>query len=119
MEPGTPRREVLAVLGAPRRSVPVTPPRLGSSFASAPVSIRSARVGLYDEYSVSGLVQLPGDTYEVESNIYPMFVIFTGGLIEVVALPLTSGDLARRSLTPHRLRLWYDPHQRLLSYDRR
>lgn len=118
VEPGTPRAEVLAVLGPPRRSVPISPPRLGGLLAGAPAALRASRVGLFDEYSVSGLVQLTGDPYRYEWNIYPAAVILTGGAVEAVVLPLTSADLARRSLVRYRLRFWYDPRERLLAYDR-
>ena len=119
VEPGTHRNEVISALGPPRKTVACRPARPGATFPDAPRSLRSTKIGQYDQYSVSGLVQLPGDNYRSEMNVYPVLFILTGGASELLCLPLVSGDLALRSAVRHRLEFWYDPRERLLDYRRR
>src|SRR4051812_2444019 len=96
LQPGTNRTEVVSVLGRPRRTESFQPPKLGASLSHTPASMRTSRVARQDEYRVSGLVQLPGDTYRSDNNIYPAFFVATGGLTEIVAFPYVTGDLASK-----------------------
>ena len=105
---GTKRSEVVAALGRPRKSITYSPPRIASSLPIAPRTFRTGRVGVYDEYRVSGLLQLPGDAYYAEMSAYPIGVIFTGGAFDAVATPIIAGDLAVKSLRHYDLRLWYE-----------
>ena len=115
---GMQRTNVVEVLGQPRKTETYQPPRLGASLPGTPASLRRSRVARRDEYRVSGLVQLAGDTYASDNNIYPAFFIATGGLTEIIAFPVVTGDLAAKALTRYRLLIWYDPRQKLITYER-
>jgi hypothetical protein len=119
LHPGTPRDDVIAVLGEPRHTTALSPPRPAASLPNVSPTRRTAMASLRDEYFVSGLVQIPGDSYAGEDNIYPAFFIATGGLIEVCAFPIETVDLTFRSLRWRHLWLWYDRSGKLITYDRR
>lgn len=116
---GLDRGAVIAKLGQPKKTQLFQPPRVANSLSEAPRAMGAARVGRQDEYSISGLVQLEGDRYESDNSLYPVMVIMTGGLSEVVMLPFVSGDLATKAVARHRLLLWYDAHQKLLQFERK
>jgi hypothetical protein len=117
IKPGSRRSDVIAVLGQPRTSTAVSPPR---PAPSSPESWPSAKPTLCDEYKVSGLVLTPDEAgaYDNQWGIYPVALILTAGATEAIALPATVGDLTLRSLRRYRLRLWYDGFQKLVSYDK-
>lgn len=118
LDPGTPRQDVIAVLGKPRHTTAFSPPRPAASLPHVSAAQRTAKADLRDEYFVSGLVQVPTDPYASEDNIYPAFFIVTGGLIEVFAFPAETADLTLRSLRWRHLWLWYDRSGKLITYDR-
>jgi hypothetical protein len=117
LKPGFKRSDIIKVLGQPRKSTSVSPPRPAPSL---PTDWPSAKVVLLDEYRVSGLVLTPDEAiaYDNQWGIYPVALMMTAGATEAIMLPATAGDLALRSLRRYRLRLWYDRSQRLVSYDK-
>jgi hypothetical protein len=72
-----------------------------------------------DVYRVSGLVQIHGDPYTTDWNVYPAFVIITLGLVEVVTFPYVSVDMTARSFRRYEFRAWYDGSDELIAYERR
>lgn len=119
---GTPRATVLQKLGSPTQSVTYRPTAVGSTFPDAPPRlVRAPRVGRLDEYRVSGALLMPGDRYATPYAAEGMSAGFlvTGGLSEVVTFPMALVDVAGRSLKRYRLRLWYDPAEQLIAYQRR
>ena len=118
LKPGSKRSDVIAVLGQPRKSNPISPPVRAPSL---PEGWPSAKVALCDEYRISGLVLTPDEAgaYDNQWGIYPIALMMTAGATEAIALPATIGDLTLRSLRRYRLRLWYDRSQHLVSYDKR
>ena len=118
LRPGTPRDDVIAVIGNPRHTIALSPPQSAASLPNVSPEKRTAKATLRDEYRVSGLVQTPTDPYASEDNIYPAFFIVTGGLIEVFAFPVETADLTIRSLRRRHLWLWYDRSGKLITYDR-
>ena len=117
LKSGSKRSDVIAVLGQPRKSTALSPPRPAPSL---PEGWPSAKVSLCDEYKISGLVLTPDEAgaYDNQWSIYPVALIFTAGATEAIALPATVGDLTLRSLRRYRLRLWYNRSQQLVSYDK-
>lgn len=118
LEPGTPRSEIIAVLGTPRKTTAFSPPRPAAGLPKVSIALRTAKASFRDEYFVSGLVQAPGDTYASEDNIYPAFFILTGGLTEVFAFPVETVDMTFKSLRWRHLWLWYDRSEKLITYER-
>ena len=119
LQPGAKREDVINVLGEPRKTMAFRPPRRGVFIPNSPSSLRSASVARYDEYAVSGLVQLSGDNYASEWNQYGLGFIFTLGTEELITVPVVASDLTYKSLKRYQLRLWYDRSLKLLAYERR
>ena len=117
--PGTKRADAIALLGQPRKSTPISPPRPAASFPNVSSAQAGAKVSLCDEYRISGLALTPGDPYHTNWNIYPIAVFLTAGVAEAISLPVTAADLTFRSARRYRLRLWYDPRERLVTYEKR
>ena len=117
LKPNSKRSDVISVLGEPRKSTALSPPRL---VPLAHEGRPSVKVSLCDEYKVSGLLLTPDEAakYDNQWGIYPIAVMLTGGVAEAITLPVTAGDLTLRSLRRYRLRLWYDRSKRLVSYDK-
>lgn len=123
LRPGTSRQEIVRRLGAPLNTRRFSLVQAGSQLEDAPRDVRQAtvRVATLDEYRPNGLLITPTDkryTTEFWAEGYSTALILTGGLIEVAHLPYTLGDLAARGTQRFRLRLWYDPADRLIDYDR-
>jgi hypothetical protein len=117
LKPGSKRSDVIAILGQPRKSTALSPPRPAPSL---PEAWPSAKVTLCDEYKVSGLLLTPDEAgaYDNQWSIYPICLMLTAGASEAIMLPATAGDLTLRSLRRYRLRLWYDRSQKLVTYDK-
>jgi hypothetical protein len=83
------------------------------------VALRTNLVCRYDEYHISGLLQLSGDRYETDWNIYPAFVILTCGIAEAINFPYTVSDLAIKPLQRYDFRVGYNCADALIAYERR
>jgi hypothetical protein len=116
LKPGSKRSDVIAVLGQPRKSTAISPPRRAPVREGWP----SARLALCDEYRISGLVLTPDEAgaYDNQWGLYPICLMFTAGASEAIMLPATAGDLTVRSLRRYKLLLGYDRSQKLVSFDK-
>ena len=95
LKPRSKRSDVIAVLGQPRKSTALSPPRPAPSL---PEDWPSAKVSLCDEYKVSGLLLTPDEAgeYNNQWGIYPILVMLTAGAGEAIMPPATVGDLTVR-----------------------
>ncbi len=106
-------------LGSPRRTVTLVPLDAGRpAIQSRPPAATNALCS-YDQYRVSGRLQLSGDRYETDWNIYPVAVILTLGLAELINFPYTVADLTVKSLKRYDLRVGYNCADAFVGYERR
>lgn len=118
--PGTDRREIVKTLGQPTRSQSFRPAVAGSTFAHAPEKLRLARVSLYDEYHVNGLVLTEDhDPYREFIEGYATMMYLTLGLAEMFYLPYITIDLAKHAREHFELQLWYDRDDHLIAEEER
>ncbi|HMP73291.1 MAG TPA: hypothetical protein PKE55_08515 [Kiritimatiellia bacterium] len=109
LQAGVARNKVVAILGEPRSSSMLDAVEAGDGAAGA-VQV--------DVYRVSRLVQLPGDRYFYEANVYPACVILTAGLVEVVVLPVTLVDIGYKAIRRDDLWVVYDAGDEVISFER-
>jgi hypothetical protein len=72
-----------------------------------------------DEYRVTGLMQMPGDPYDTDWNMYPALFFLTAGLSEVFLFPYVAVDMTVRSFRDYEFQAWYDCEDRLVAFERR
>ena len=117
---GVRRAEIVKTLGPPQQTRSFTPAAVGSTFTNAPSDLRQARVSIYDEYRLNGLVQSSQyRPYAGYGEGYTMGMYLTLGLGELIYLPVTAIDLAARRTQHFQLRLWYDGAGKLIAADHR
>lgn len=72
-----------------------------------------------DVYRITGLMQMQGDPYWTDWNMYPVVFILTAGIAEVFMLPYVGIDMTVRSYQGYEFHAWYDCSDRLVAFERR
>ena len=111
LRPGADRSELLSRLGQPSTTTNPVPIGVTILHTNRPPHF-------CDIYKVSRLVQVSGDPYSTDWNVYPAFVIITFGLAEVVTFPYVVVDLTARGFQRQELRVWYDDTDKLVAWGR-
>ena len=103
------RADVVAELGAPHHSVTFPTPVEAPAIMFPPAGKATRR----DEFEISGLRLAPGDTIGSQSqwDWYPL------GTNEFTTLPRTVREWGQRARQRDRLRVWYDPLGRVLTWE--
>ena len=113
MAPGASLKDLITVLGKP----------MGSNTSIVPANARRFQTNdpscVCYSYRVSGLVQISGDKFTGDAELWPVVVIMTLGVAEVIAFPYVSIELAAMSLKRYELRVWYDCSDHIVAYERR
>jgi hypothetical protein len=72
-----------------------------------------------DVYRLTGLMQMQGDPYWTDWNMYPALVILSAGVVEVFMFPYVAVDMTGRSFRNYEFHAWYDCSNRLVAFERR
>lgn len=113
VQAGATRDALVARLGRPHHS------------DTQPISLGAARfpttniARIRDVYHVSGLMQMHGDPYWTDWNVYPAAVILSAGLVEVYMFPYVALDMTVRSFCTYKFVAWYDSSGGLVAFERR
>jgi hypothetical protein len=110
---GASREALVARLGRPDRSDVLPVSATAKRFPTNAVAC--AR----DVYYVNGLMQMPGDPYATEWNVYPAFFFATAGIVEVFLFPYVAVDITVRSFRDYEFSAWYDCTDHLVAFERR
>ncbi len=112
VQSGASREALVARLGAPysTNTLPVSP--TASRFPTDQAACAC------DVYRVTGLMQMHGDPYWTDWNMYPVVFIFTAGLSEVFMFPYVGIDMTARSFQHYEFHAWYDCSDRLVAFER-
>lgn len=113
VQAGATREALVARLGQPHHSD--HEPILLGAVRFATNNIADVR----DVYHVSGLMQMHGDPYSTDWDVYPVVVILSAGLVEVYTFPYVAVDLIARSFRNYEFVAWYDCASGLVAFERR